>query len=175
MQTATSQRGVPKQALARAWALADSNRDARGLRFEEFCVFMHLLAVVSAGGELPRSLPSDLAPPPPKPPTPTGDEGLSAVLQRSFDDEQPPTLQPVTLPEQRPTLQPVTLPDGSTLAPAQLRSLLLSQGGVLEIGRVLYACDEALENEDGAPGAQGFQRATPPRERRERGAARTGR
>ena len=29
MQTATSQRGVPKQALARAWALADSNRDAR--------------------------------------------------------------------------------------------------------------------------------------------------
>jgi hypothetical protein len=156
MQTASSNRGVPKQALARAWALADSNRDARGLRFEEFCVFMHLLAVVSAGGELPRSLPSDLAPPPPKPPTPSGDEALARSLQRSFDDEQRPTLQPVTLPEQRPTLQPVTLPDGSTLAPAQLRSLLLSQGGVLEIGRVLYACDEALENERWRAGGAGF-------------------
>ncbi len=156
MQTASSQRGVPKQALARAWALADANRDARGLRFEEFCVFMHLLAVVSAGGELPRSLPRDLAPPPPKPPTPTGDEALARSLQRSFDDERPPTLQPVTLPEQRPTLQAVTLPDGSSLAPAQLRSLLLSQGGVLEIGRVLYACDEALENERWRAGGAGF-------------------
>ena len=80
---------------------------------------MHLLAVVSAGGELPQKLPRDLAPPPPKPPTPTGDEALARSLQRSFDDERPPTLQPVTLPEQRPTLQPVTLPDGSSLAPAQ--------------------------------------------------------
>ena len=62
----------------------------------------------------------------------------------------------MTLPEQRPTLQAVTLPDGSSLAPAQLRSLLLSQGGVLEIGRVLYACDEALENERWRAGGAGF-------------------
>ena len=166
MQTASSNRGVPKQALARAWALADANRDARGLRFEEFCVFMHLLAVVSAGGELPRSLPSDLAPPPPKPPTPSGDEALARPLQRSFDDERPPTLQPVTLPEQRPTLQAVTLPDGSSLAPAQLRACCSAKAASSEIGRVLYACDEALENERWRAGGAGFSAATSPRERR---------
>ena len=50
----------------------------------------------------------------------------------------------------------VELGDGSSLAPEALRSLLLSQGGVLELGRVLYACDEALENERWLPGGRGF-------------------
>lgn len=140
MQTAASQRGVPKPTLAKAWALADSKRDARGLRFEEFCVFLHLLTVADAGGELPQRLPRELAPPPPTPPTPTSDEVLARSLQRSFDEEPRPQTS-------TKALGPVALPDGSSLAPAQLRSLLLSQGGVLEIGRVLYACDEALENE----------------------------
>ena len=152
MQTASSNRGVPKQALARAWALADANRDARGLRFEEFCVFMHLLAVVSAGGELPRSLPSDLAPPP------RSRRRLPATrhwgsLQRSFDDEQRPTLQ---RSDAAGTTTDAPARRVWSLAPAQLRSLLLSQGGVLEIGRVLYACDEALENERWRAGGAGF-------------------
>ena len=32
-------------------------------------------------------------------------------------------------------IPPIRLPDGTSLAPAALRSLLLSQGGVLELGK----------------------------------------
>ena len=41
------------------------------------------------------------------------------------------------------------------------RALLLAQGGVLELGRTLYACDEALENGSVALG-EASGRARPP-------------
>ena len=302
--------GVAKGVLASAWELADAKKDARGLSFDEFCVFMHLLCIATAGGNLPKVLPLELVPPstygvdydwdapaaapppPPPPPAPeTGDdEALARSLQETFDEEQraeapphpndrlptaaaePPVRQAVLeerayeherlasnghysaahlipgadpspwkadvpsgvfgdpvaasiqsqtrgdLETQLALLRPwgrgawrvvehwhygdrfdrldgssgpcrrrtwarecremgagpgaaprppgddddaagVPLGDGSSLAPRALRSLLLSQGGVLELGRTLYACDEALENERWLPGGHGFSPA----------------
>ena len=47
--------GVAKRTLACAWELADRKKDARGLEFPAFCLFMHLLAIASAGGALPAA------------------------------------------------------------------------------------------------------------------------
>ena len=55
--------GVAKGVLACAWELADAKKDARGLSFDEFCVFMHLLCIATAGGSLPQVLPAELVPP----------------------------------------------------------------------------------------------------------------
>ena len=114
MRTGREGPGVAKRVLAGAWELADARRDARGLSFDEFCVFMHLLCIASAGGSLPASLPKELvppslrgpdvpypdpaapkspdtprpAPPPPRAPETTSDEALARSLQASFDEER---------------------------------------------------------------------------------------
>ena len=116
MRTGREGPGVAKRVLAGAWELADARRDARGLSFDEFCVFMHLLCIASAGGSLPASLPKELVPPslrgpdvpypdaaaapkspdtprpapppPPRAPETTSDEALARSLQASFDEER---------------------------------------------------------------------------------------
>ncbi|KAJ8602563.1 hypothetical protein CTAYLR_008754 [Chrysophaeum taylorii] len=139
--------GVPKRALAVAWDLADVRQDSRGLSFDEFCVFMHLLCIASAGGSLPSSLPPELVPPTAEE---EDDELIARALQDAYDDEEEG-------PPSAPRSSEVTIRDGDggyRFDVDALTDLVLAQGsGLLELDRTLFACDEAMENERWSPGS----------------------
>ncbi|KAJ1444917.1 hypothetical protein M885DRAFT_592555 [Pelagophyceae sp. CCMP2097] len=198
--------GVEKRVLAAAWELADVDRDARGLGFDAFCVFMHLLCIATAGGDLPKTLPDELVPPsarrPPRvaapaegarpaaPPLPAprlptalatplrqrDDAELARALQDEFNAEplpqpirwQAPPWAPLQSPPQgdraapprhaaavgaaaaaadEPAGQSFALDDSTAMDVGALLRLLVSQGGVVELGSTLYASDDAFQNE----------------------------
>lgn len=56
------QSGLPQDALAKIWALADATVSGR-LMIEEFILAMHLIDMCKAGQPLPVTLPPDLVPP----------------------------------------------------------------------------------------------------------------
>lgn len=149
MRTRKDGPGVAKSALAHAWDLADVSRDERGLSFDEFCVFMHLLCIATAGGVLPTTLPEELKPvreqeraeepvaPEAVSPPPQNDEELARALQDAYNDELRVT------------------EDDYRFDADSLRDLALAQGsgGLVELDGTLFACDEAIENERWSPGS----------------------
>ena len=143
---------IAKSTLAAAWDLADVSRDIRGLSFDEFCVFMHLICIATAGGVLPPTLPAELVPPTEE----KNDEEIARALQAAYDEQVPPP----SVEEEPPPPPVETSPPRRVVALGQenfdlaaLRSLALAQGGLLEMEGVLFACDEAVENERWAPGS----------------------
>lgn len=157
MRVGKSGPGVAKSALAQAWDLADVYRDERGLSFNEFCVFMHLLCIATAGGVLPKALPSELRPPEPKTQAElNNDELIARALQDAYDDEFKDEGQAPAQHETQKCEEVVHISDSKgayRFDSDALRDLVLAQGtGLLELEGMLFACDEAIENERWSPG-----------------------